>query len=190
MGNLICPAAATNTLTLSDKIAPSCLLVIASNRPFYKGFRIAASVMARTLQTPRHGLPVFVIQGFTRMQKSNSQSRELTQAVQPVSNKRTSAASLVAVALILSATANAQAPKPEPMPTPQPPVMQSPAPSPSQSAEALFRRIDTDADGTISKAELEKFDADAAKQFEKFDVDKDGKLTMVEFDAMLKGIRG
>jgi hypothetical protein len=65
----------------------------------------------------------------------------------------------------------------------------STAPTGSQSTDALFKRIDTDADGSLSKAELEKFDPEAAKSFDKYDADKDSKLSLSEFDAMVKGLR-
>ncbi|MGL4233577.1 MAG: hypothetical protein ACRDAM_01515 [Casimicrobium sp.] len=63
------------------------------------------------------------------------------------------------------------------------------APTSSQSSDALFKRIDTDADGSLSKAELEKFDPEAAKSFDKYDADKDSKLSLSEFDTMVKGLR-
>lgn len=63
------------------------------------------------------------------------------------------------------------------------------SPTASQSIDALFKRIDTDSDGSLSKAELEKFDPEAAKSFEKYDADKDGKLSLTEFDTMVKGLR-
>jgi EF hand len=65
----------------------------------------------------------------------------------------------------------------------------STAPTTTQSTDTLFKRIDTDADGTLSKAELEKFDPEAAKSFEKYDADKDAKLSLSEFDTMVKGLR-
>jgi EF hand len=65
----------------------------------------------------------------------------------------------------------------------------STAPTGSQSTDTLFKRIDTDADGSLSKAELEKFDPEAAKSFDKYDADKDTKLSLSEFDTMVKGLR-
>jgi EF hand len=64
------------------------------------------------------------------------------------------------------------------------------APTASQGIDALFKRIDSDSDGALSKPELEKFDPEAAKSFEKYDADKDTKLSLSEFDAMVKGLRG
>jgi hypothetical protein len=98
----------------------------------------------------------------------------------------------VAVAL-LSVSAFAQttpAPAAKPEKAMPPAAASSTAPTSSQSNDALFKRIDTDADGSVSKAELEKFDPEAAKSFDKFDTDKDSKLSLSEFDAMVKGLRG
>jgi hypothetical protein len=131
----------------------------------------------------------FAIEGITHMQKSISQSRDHITLKAPQSSARSRAAATFLAALLGVGAGSAYAQKPEPMPAAQPPAMQSPAPTPGTSTETLFRRVDSDADGTISRTELEKFDAEAAKQFDKYDTDKDGKLTMAEFDAMLKGIR-
>ncbi|TAG77366.1 MAG: EF-hand domain-containing protein [Burkholderiales bacterium] len=102
---------------------------------------------------------------------------------------------LVIAAGILSAASFAQQPAPMPAKpeTPAMPAATTPpasgAPPAAQSVEALFKRIDTDGDGSISKSELEKFDPEAAKSFDKYDLDKDSKLSMAEFDAMVKGLR-
>ncbi|TAG01417.1 MAG: EF-hand domain-containing protein [Betaproteobacteria bacterium] len=123
------------------------------------------------------------------MQKSISQSRDRITLKEPRSRAQPLAAAALLAALLGLGAGSAYAQKSEPMPAAQPPATQSTAPTPGTSTETLFRRIDSDADGAISKAELEKFDPEAAKQFDKYDIDKDGKLTMAEFDAMLKGIR-
>jgi hypothetical protein len=78
--------------------------------------------------------------------------------------------------------------KPEKAMTP-PPAANAAAPTSSQSVDALFKRIDTDTDGSLTKAELEKFDPEAAKSFDKYDADKDSKLSLTEFDTMVKGMR-
>jgi EF hand len=96
----------------------------------------------------------------------------------------------VATAILMFGAAHAQ--KKDPMPQAQPPASTgAPAAAPAGGAsnEALFKRIDTDADGSISKAELEKFDPEASKSFDKYDADKDGKLSMGEFDTMVKGLK-
>jgi Ca2+-binding EF-hand superfamily protein len=59
--------------------------------------------------------------------------------------------------------------------------------------EAMFKRLDTNNDGSISKEEwdaspMAKKDADkAAKSFTARDKDKDGKITKEEFTAAPKG---
>jgi EF hand len=99
----------------------------------------------------------------------------------------------VAIALV-SASAMAQTTPAPAAPAAKPdkamPAASSTAPTASQSNDALFKRIDTDGDGSLSKTELEKFDPEAAKSFDKYDGDKDGKLSLSEFDAMVKGLRG
>jgi hypothetical protein len=95
----------------------------------------------------------------------------------------------LAVAALVSVSTFAQTAPAKPdkaMPGPA----SSAAPTASQSNDALFKRIDTDGDGALSKPELEKFDPEAAKSFEKYDADKDAKLSLSEFDAMVKGLRG
>jgi hypothetical protein len=103
---------------------------------------------------------------------------------------RGAAAVSVATAIMMFGAANAQQKK-DPMPQATPPAAGAPAAAPASGAsnEALFKRIDTDADGSVSKTELEKFDPEAAKSFDKFDADKDGKLSMGEFDTMVKGLK-
>lgn len=106
---------------------------------------------------------------------------------------RTIATATVASAILMFGAVHAQ--KKDPMPPATPGAAPTPA-APAASAaapasnESLFKRIDTDADGSISKPELEKFDPEAAKSFDKFDGDKDGKLSPTEFDAMVKGMKG
>lgn len=64
-----------------------------------------------------------------------------------------------------------------------------PAAQPASANDAVFKRVDTDRDGFISKAELGSADANLARDFEKYDSDKDGKLSVLEFDAMMKALR-
>lgn len=78
-------------------------------------------------------------------------------------------------------------------PTPPPAVPTVPAAPAAQSAspnEGLFKRVDIDGDGFISKVEMEKADANLAKDFDRFDFDRDGRLSMSEFDAMMRAMRG
>lgn len=59
--------------------------------------------------------------------------------------------------------------------------------------EASFKKADTDGNGGLSKAELDKagpkeFPA-IKKHFDKMDADKDGKVTMAERDAFEKAAK-
>lgn len=81
-------------------------------------------------------------------------------------------------------TASAQMAPTQPAPAPAAPT----APV-TGGSDAMFKRVDADGDGFISKSELEKADAILARTFNKYDADKDGKLSKVEFDAMMKGVR-
>lgn len=74
----------------------------------------------------------------------------------------------------------------QPAPAPTAPTAQ-PTSGPN---DIMFKRIDSDGDGYLSKSELTKADANLARDFDKYDTDKDGKLSMPEFEAMLKMIRG
>lgn len=85
-------------------------------------------------------------------------------------------------------TASAQMTPTQPVPAPTVPV--APVAQAASPNEAIFKRVDTDGDGFISKSELDKADANLAKDFDRFDIDKDGKLSMIEFDAMMKSMRG
>ncbi len=113
----------------------------------------------------------------------------------PIRNLARALSALAMVGLVHT-QANAQnAPMPAPAlkpdkTMPAQPSASAAAPAAEKGNDALFKRIDTDADGSISKAELEKFDPEAAKSFEKYDSDKDSRLSPVEFDAMVKGLRG
>jgi Ca2+-binding EF-hand superfamily protein len=97
-----------------------------------------------------------------------------------------------AASIAVSGAAFAQQPAPMPAKPEKPAAAPTAtaAPTSSQSNDALFKRIDTDTDGSLSKTELEKFDPEAAKSFDKYDADKDSKLSLSEFDAMVKGLRG
>ncbi len=132
------------------------------------------------------------------MRKQNSNLMNATKrqrnwtAIAKASVLATSAGVLAAAAMAQTTPTPAPAPAPAPkMDKAMPPAAAagSNAPTSSQSIDALFKRIDTDADGSLSKTELEKFDPEAAKSFEKYDTDKDSKLSLSEFDAMVKGLR-
>ena len=117
----------------------------------------------------------------------------ISASVPPVvrSGLRRAVLSATLAALGIAAASGQMTPPIQPAPAPAVPA--APAMPAAQSAnpnEAVFKRIDTDGDGYISKVELQKADANLAKDFEKFDADKDGRLSMTEFDAMMKAMRG
>lgn len=98
------------------------------------------------------------------------------------------AGSLAASVALGLGVASAQTAPTQPAPAPKPAA--ATAQAATSANEAMFKRIDTDGNGAITKAELEKADANLARDFERYDTDKDGQLTMVEFEAMLKVLRG
>lgn len=53
-----------------------------------------------------------------------------------------------------------------------------------QQADALFARLDADADGFISRSEAAQAQG-VAQRLAKFDSNKDGRLDKIEFAAML-----
>lgn len=60
--------------------------------------------------------------------------------------------------------------------------------------EAHFKKADTDGDGGLSKAELDKSGAKAfpnvKKNFDAMDTNKDGKVTIAERDAFVNAQKG
>ena len=46
-------------------------------------------------------------------------------------------------------------------------------------------RADRDKDGTLSREELERYDIGLARQFRQADVDRDGRLTLYEFEKLV-----
>jgi EF hand len=56
--------------------------------------------------------------------------------------------------------------------------------------DTVFKRIDADGDGFVSKGELEKADTKLGADFTKYDTNADGKLSPEEFDAMMKSMKG
>jgi Ca2+-binding EF-hand superfamily protein len=46
-------------------------------------------------------------------------------------------------------------------------------------------RADRDKDGTLSREELEHYDMGLAKRFKDVDNDRDGRLTLYEFEKLL-----
>lgn len=98
-----------------------------------------------------------------------------------------------ATAALAMATASAQMTPTQPAPAPATPAMPprpaTPATQPAGANDAVFKRVDADRDGFISKAELGNADANLARDFDKYDSDKDGRLSVIEFDAMMKALR-
>lgn len=81
---------------------------------------------------------------------------------------------------------------PTPVLTPAVPAAAAAAAAMPRSAspyEVVFKRIDSDGNGFISKAELEKADAKLGEDFQKYDLDGDGKLSMAEFETMMRSTR-
>ena len=56
-----------------------------------------------------------------------------------------------------------------------------------QNADAMAHmlRADRDKDGVVSRAELEAYDLTLARRFKEADADRDGKLTLKEFETLL-----
>jgi hypothetical protein len=99
-------------------------------------------------------------------------------------------AAVVAAALVVGAgAASAQMTPTQPVLTPATPAAAPTSRSASQQ-EATFKRIELNGDGFISKAELEKADPKLGQDFQKYDTDGDGKLSMPEFDAMMAAMKG
>ena len=54
----------------------------------------------------------------------------------------------------------------------------------SQAMNAMLR-ADRDKDGTLSREELDHYDLGLARRFKEVDADRDGKLTLYEFEKLL-----
>lgn len=59
-----------------------------------------------------------------------------------------------------------------------------PTPLDSHVMEAMLK-ADRDKDGTLSREELDHFDVALGRRFKEADVDRDGKLTLDEFERLL-----
>ena len=62
---------------------------------------------------------------------------------------------------------------------------QPPAPLDTRAMNAMLR-ADRDKDGALSPAELEQYDLNLARRFNEADSDRDGKLTLHEFEKLIQ----
>lgn len=53
-----------------------------------------------------------------------------------------------------------------------------------QAMDAMLR-ADRDKDGVLSRAELDRYDLSLARRFSEVDSDRDGKLTLYEFEKLV-----
>jgi hypothetical protein len=116
--------------------------------------------------------------------------QKIPTSILPVGHSRPSRTTLAATIAVLGIAAASAQMTPPTQPAPAPVVPAMPAAQTANPNEAVFKRVDSDGDGYISKVELQKADANLGKDFEKFDADKDGRLSMTEFDAMMKAMKG
>src|SRR5687768_17193091 len=63
-------------------------------------------------------------------------------------------------------------------------TLRPPVPLDSEAMNAMLR-ADRDKDGTVSREELEHYDLGLARRFKEVDADRDGKLTLYEFEKLL-----
>ena len=104
---------------------------------------------------------------------------------------RTAAMAAASVALGITAASAQMAPtQPKPAPAAVIPPAAAPAGRAASQYETVFKRIDGNNDGAITKSELEKADGKLGADFQKYDTDGDGKLSMPEFEAMMKSMQG
>jgi hypothetical protein len=63
-------------------------------------------------------------------------------------------------------------------------AVRPPVPLDTQAMNAMLR-ADRDKDGTLSPQELEHYDLGLARRFREADADRDGRLTLYEFEKLL-----
>ena len=63
-------------------------------------------------------------------------------------------------------------------------AVRPPVPLDSEAMNAMLR-ADKDKDGTLSREELDQYDLSLARRFKEADADRDGKLTLYEFERIL-----
>lgn len=64
-------------------------------------------------------------------------------------------------------------------------TLRPPVPLDTKAMKAMLR-ADVDKDGTLSRAELERYDMTLGGRFKEVDGDRDGKLTLYEFEKLLE----
>jgi len=64
-------------------------------------------------------------------------------------------------------------------------TLRPPVPLDSKAMKAMLR-ADVDKDGTLSRMELERYDMTLGGRFRDVDGDRDGKLTLYEFEKLLE----
>lgn len=63
-------------------------------------------------------------------------------------------------------------------------TLRPPVPLDSEAMSAMLR-ADRDKDGTVSREELDQYDLVLGRRFKEVDSDRDGKLTLYEFEKLL-----
>lgn len=63
-------------------------------------------------------------------------------------------------------------------------ALRPPVPLDSHTMNAMLR-ADRDKDGVVSRDELEQYDVGLARRFREVDADRDGRLTLYEFEKLL-----
>ena len=64
-------------------------------------------------------------------------------------------------------------------------VVRPPVPFDSQAMNGMLR-ADVDKDGVLSRFELDQYDLSLGRRFSEVDADRDGKLTLYEFEKLLE----
>lgn len=64
-------------------------------------------------------------------------------------------------------------------------VLRPPVAFDSEAMNAMLR-ADIDKDGVLSRAELDQYDMSLGRHFAEADADRDGKLTLYEFEKLLE----
>lgn len=90
--------------------------------------------------------------------------------------------------LLVSGLALAQNPRPTPPTSPPPPTNPTPPAgtpgTPTGTVKITFKELDKNNDKALEKSELTAM-PDMTRDFEKIDVDKNGKISEVEYDAWI-----